>query len=379
MLDWLGVDHLFELSTTEAIAGFFTPLAIFAAFFLAQMILPGRWVPGYVVNPETGEPRQYRLNGILVFALAMVVWALELTGMPRDWFYRSSVYAVAGGTVFTLIFAIIAVFTQPRGAIKNPLLALWFGRAQELSFFKQRFDVKMYFYVVGGTMLSLNALSGAAFHYDLFGDDANPGVYLYAAIFTFYVFDYFVFERVQLYTYDVIYERLGFMMFWGALMVYGWVFILPLWGMAAYPDPGFSTAWTYVWLIGASALFLVGWAISRGANLQKYTFKRWPDRKFLGIIEPKYIEAGDRKILCSGLWGAARHFNYFGEWCFGLSIGLAFGHFGVLWAWTYFIFVAVFFYFRQRGDDKNCAEKYGAEKWAEYQARVKYRIVPGVY
>ena len=86
MLDWLGVDHLFELSTTEAIAGFFTPLAIFAAFFLAQMVLPGRWVPGYVVNSETGEPRQYRLNGILVFALAMVVWALELTGMPRDWF-----------------------------------------------------------------------------------------------------------------------------------------------------------------------------------------------------------------------------------------------------------------------------------------------------
>lgn len=64
MLDWLGVDHLFELSTTEAIAGFFTPLAIFAAFFLAQMFLPGRSVPGYVVNPETGEPRRYRLNGI---------------------------------------------------------------------------------------------------------------------------------------------------------------------------------------------------------------------------------------------------------------------------------------------------------------------------
>ena len=28
---------------------------------------------------------------------------------------------------------------------------------------------------------------------------------------------------------------------------------------------------------------------------------------------------------------------------------------------------------------RHCAEKYGAEKWAEYQARVKYRIVPGVY
>ena len=58
------------------------------------------------------------------------------------------------------------------------------------------------------------------------------------------------FERVQLYTYDLIHEHLGFKMFWGGLIVYGWLYILPLWGMAAYPDPGFSPGWTKVWLIG---------------------------------------------------------------------------------------------------------------------------------
>ncbi len=57
--------------------------------------------------------------------------------------------------------------------------------------------------------------------------------------------------------------------------------------MAAYPNPGFGTVWTYVWLIGTAALFLTGWGISRGANMQKFTSKRWPDRKFLGIIEPQ--------------------------------------------------------------------------------------------
>ena len=207
--------------------------------------------------------------------------------MPRDWFYRSTIYAVAGGTVFTAIFAIIAVFSQPQGEQKNLVAALWTGRVREISFFNDRFDVKMYFYVVGGTMLALNALSGAAYHYEQFGDNSNPGVFLYAAFFTFYVLDYFIFERVQLYTYDLIHEKLGFMLFWGGLVVYGWLFILPLWGMAAHPDPGFSTGWTYVWLIGTATLFLIGWSISRGANLQKYTFKRWPDRKFLGLIEPK--------------------------------------------------------------------------------------------
>ena len=379
MIEWLGIGHLFELSRTEAIAGFFTPLVVFAVFFLAQLILPGKRVPGYVINPQTGEPRSYRLNGIVVFAVALIVWAFELTGMPRDWFYRSSVYAVAGGTVFTTIFAVIAVFSQPQGRIRNPLLALWDGRAQEMSFFNDRFDVKMYFYVVGGTMLALNALSGAAYNYEIFGENFNPGVFLYAAFYTYYILDYFIFERVQLYTYDLIHEGIGFKMFWGGLVVYGWLFILPLWGMAAYPSPGFSSGWTYFWLIGTTALFLFGWGISRGANMQKYTFKRWPDRKFLGIIEPEYIQAGDRKILCSGFWGVARHFNYLGEGFLGLSIALAFGYFTNPWAWIYFVFVVTFFTFRQRFDDAYCAEKYGAEKWAEYQARVKYRILPGIY
>ena len=379
MIEWLGVSHLFELTGTEALWGLLTPLIIFIVFFLAQLILPARRVPGYVINPATGEPRNYRLNGLLVFVLAVLAWAFELTGMPHDWFYRSSVYAVVGGTVLTAIFSLVAFLTQPENEGQHPWLAFWDGRSQEIAFFKERFDIKMYFYVVGGTMLALNALSGAVYHYERFGEDSNPGVFVYAGFFTFYVLDYFIFERVQLYTYDLIHENVGFKLFWGGLIIYGWMFILPLWGMAVHPDPGFSGAGRYVWLIGTPALFLFGWSISRGANLQKYTFKRWPDRKFLGLIEPEYIQAGDRKILCSGFWGAARHFNYLGEGFLSCSIALIFGHFTNLWAWTYFVFIVSLFTFRQRFDEAQCLEKYGPDKWAEYQERVKYRILPGVY
>ncbi len=350
-----------------------------AAFLAVQLLLPGRWVPGYVVDPGTGAPRRYRLNGILVFALAVFVWAFELTGMPRDWFYRSSVHAVAGGTVLAAILTLAAVYGPRRPRTRSVIGDLWGGRVQEIAFFGNRFDVKMYLYVVGGTMLSLNAMSGAVWHYQRFGADANPGVFLYAALFTFYVLDYFVFERVQLYTYDMIHEKLGFKLLWGGLIVYGWLFVLPLWGMAAHPDPGFSAGWADFWLIGTGALFLFGWGISRGANLQKYSFKRWPERKFLGLIEPRYIEAGERRILCSGLWGAARHFNYLGEGFLSLSIALVFGYFANPWAWTYFVFIVTLFTCRQIEDEAHCAEKYGAGRWAEYRARVKYRIVPGVW
>jgi len=379
MFEWLGIGHLVELSGTEAIWGFLTPLVAFAGFFVLQLIVPGRWVPGYVVNPETGEPRRYRLNGLLVFIVVVILWYFELTGMPRDWFYRSTLYAVAGGTVVVAIATAIAVFSQPKDETRNPIAAFWLGRVQELSFLKERIDLKMYFYVVGGSMFSLNALSAAAWHLERFGENANPGVFLVAAFYTFYVTDYFIFERVQLYTFDVIYEKLGFKMFWGGLMVYGWIYILPLWGMAAHPSPGFSTVWTYVWLIAAAAVYLTGWVISRGANMQKYTFKRWPDRRFLGLIQPEYIQAGDRKILVSGFWGASRHMNYLGEWFHSSAIALAFGHFTNLWAWTYFIWIVTLFVIRQREDDHYCARKYGPEKWAEYQARVKYRICPWVY
>ncbi len=379
MIEWLGIEHLFELSPTEAVLGFLTPLAIFVVFFIAQVILPARRVPGYVINPETGRPRNYRLNGLLVFIIAIVVWAIEPFGLPRDWFYRSAIYAVAGGTVFAALIALVALLSQPQGEIKNPFHAFWTGRSLEHALLNERFDLKMYLYVVGGTMLVLNSMSGAAWHYERFGDNFNPGVFLYTAFFTLYIFDYFIFERVQLYTYDLIHEKLGFKLIWGGLVIYGWLYILPLWGMAVYPNPDFSTAWTYVWLIGTGLLLVFGWSISRGGNLQKYWFKRWPDRKFLGIIEPEYIQAGDRKILCSGFWGAARHFNYMGEGFACFAIGLSFGHFTNLWAWTYFIFIVSLFTWRQWDDEAHCAEKYGEEKWAEYKARVKYRICPWVY
>ena len=105
MIDALGLEHLFDLTATEKILAFFTPLVIFAAFAVAQFILPGRRVPGYVVNPKTGQPRNYRLNGLLVYVTAVIVWATEITGMPRDWFYRASIYALAGGTLFTAILS----------------------------------------------------------------------------------------------------------------------------------------------------------------------------------------------------------------------------------------------------------------------------------
>ena len=203
------------------------------------MILPGRRVTGYVADRETGELRNYRLNGLAVFVLAHIVWWFELTGMPRDWFYRSTMYAVAGGLVIGIIATTVLVFTQPEGEQKNRFLAWWFGRAQELQYFNGRFDLKMYFYIVGGTMLSLNAWSGRS------GTTTTlpmptPVCSSTSAINSFYILDYFIFEQVQLYTYDLIHENIGFKLTWGGPFVWGWMFVPAAVGHGPGRRSGFS-------------------------------------------------------------------------------------------------------------------------------------------
>ena len=181
MIDWLGITHLWDLTLTERILGFFTPLITYVAYILVQIILPGRTFSGYVINQATGEPRQYRLNGFFVFCIFLAVWWFELTGMPRDWLYRSTIYAVIGGTVFTTIFSILTYLHHRKEHQNKRIKAFWTGSVQELTLFKERFDVKMNFYAFGGIMLVLNAMSAAWFHYELFGEESNPGVFLFTA------------------------------------------------------------------------------------------------------------------------------------------------------------------------------------------------------
>ena len=162
-------------------------------------------------------------------------------------------------------------------------------------------------------------------------------------------------------------------------MVYGWMFILPLWGMAAYPDPGFSPAWTNVWLIGTAALFLFGGASRAALTCRNTPSSDGPTASFSGSSRPSTSRPVSARscAVASGVspatsttW-ARDSFPSPSPWYSATS--------RIRGAWTYFIFIVSLFAYRQRDDDTHCAEKYGAEKWAEYQARVESRILPGVY
>ena len=69
-------------------------------------------------------------------------------------------------------------------------------------------------------MLELNALSFTAYHCIRYGDQASGGIILSTILLTYFIIDYFIFEEVHLYTYDLFAERVGFKLGWGCMVFY---------------------------------------------------------------------------------------------------------------------------------------------------------------
>lgn len=358
----------------QTILSYLAPVLVYLLILILHLLLPARWVTGYVTRPGTETKLRYRLNGIIVLGVVVLLWFLAgyFKWIPWDWFYTYRWEGLIGAIVFGLVFSFAMVLPQP--AVRSSFLAdFYLGRALNLQWFGDKVDAKMWLYLVGAVMLEVNVLSFAAHHHMTFGSEASCGLFLSAGLLTFFVVDYLTFEEVHLYTYDLFAERVGFKLGWGCIAFYPFFYAIPLWATAALPDPGTSTPMLILYAI----IFLGSWSISRGANLQKYYFKKDPARKFLGIT-PETISDGQKSLLVNGFWGLSRHINYLGEIGMATGIVLAVGYPALPWPWLYPLYYSVLLLPRQLDDDKRCAAKYGA-LWNTYTQRVKYRIIPFIY
>jgi delta14-sterol reductase len=358
-----------------SVAGFLAPLGVYAIVMLLHVVLPARSVDGYVADPVTGKPYRYRLNGLVVFLLTIALWAFVCRGgwLPWDFFWTTRWQGLLGACALGLVFT-LGVVLPAQSSGKGLLADLFLGRAENPRWFAGRVDAKLWLYLAGATMLALNLLSFAAHHRLAFPRDPSPGVTLYVALFSFFLCDYLVFERVHLYTYDFFAERVGFKLGWGCLVFYPYFYGIGLWSAADLPNPHAPAA-----LFAAAALlFFAGWVLARGANLQKYLFKRDAGAKFLGLVVPVALSDGNNRLLVSGFWGVARHINYLGELLMAVGLTLALGYPGRFAPWLYPLFYLALLIPRQLDDDRRCAAKYGA-LWNAYKARVPWRIVPGIY
>ena len=359
---------------TGPLIGFFAPWAVFAGIFVLHLVLPARRVAGYVRDERSGNVLRYRLNGPRVFLFTAGLWFAAGTSgvLPWDWLWQHRWPGAAGALILGLVVSAAVVLTAP-GSGGNLLRDLYLGRRANPQPFGGRADAKMFLYLAGAVLLELNLLSFAAHHFLTHPGDPSPGVVLHLALFTWFVCDYLVFERVHLYTYDLFAERLGFKLVWGCLAWYPYFYAVGLWSVADLPDPE-APAWL---LVLAAALFFAGWTLSRGSNLQKFRFKRDPERAFLGI-RPRALGDGERRLLVSGFWGLSRHVNYLGEILMAVGLTLALGRPGMLVPWLYPLYYLALLLPRERDDDRRCAAKYGP-LWERYREQVPWRIVPGIY
>ncbi|MFW6355128.1 MAG: DUF1295 domain-containing protein [Spirochaetota bacterium] len=357
----------------ESLLGFFSSWILYALILGLHLAIPARTVPGYVTDPTTGTPYTYRLNGFFVLLVAVVGWALlgRSGVVPYDWLYRNRWASLAGASTLGVVASVLIVAGAPR-VRRNALADFFLGRRFAPQFFGGRVDAKMFLYLAGATMLALNILSFAAHNITVYGPSLP--ILLYSGLFFWFLVDYLVFEHVHLYTYDLVAERVGFKLVFGCLTFYAYFYPVGLWAVAhRAPAAMGGVAATLVVIV-----FLAGWILARGANMQKYVFKRDPDRTFLGVIEPQAISDGERRVLCSGFWGLSRHINYLGEVLMATGLTLALGYPGVLVAWLYPLYYVLLLATRQTDDDRRCREKYGP-LWQEYEDRVPWKIVPGVY
>ena len=359
---------------TDKTIAFFVPTLLYISLFVLNVFLPGRWVKGYITKPQSSEKMNYRLNGIVVFFVAVLIWFLSgyFNIFPYDWLYRYRWYELAGAFTFGIFFSLAVVVPYP--SVRNSFWKdFYLGRIENLQLWDGRIDAKMWLYLVGAIVLELNALSFAAHHLVLFGENASTGIFLTTLLLTYFLIDYLIFEEVHLYTYDLFAERVGFKLGWGCLVFYPYFYSISLWSTIDLPDPH-----TPSWLLGIYVLiFFTGWGLSRGANLQKYFFKKNPGKPFLGIV-PETITDGNNFILVNGFWGISRHVNYLGEILMGTGIILCTGYPALIWPWLYPLYYVVLLFPRQADDDKRCIQKYG-DLWMVYQQKVPYRIIPFIY
>ncbi|HKC69475.1 MAG TPA: DUF1295 domain-containing protein, partial [Bacteroidia bacterium] len=317
---------------------------------------------------------QYRLNGIFVLCTVMATWFLlgYYGVMPYNWLYTYRWYTLAGAFCLGIIFTLVIVLPYP--PVKKSLMSdMYLGRLENPQLWNGRIDAKMWLYLVGAVLLQLNILSFAAHHYIMYKELSSPGIFLSTALLTFFLIDYLTFEEVHLYTYDLFAERVGFKLGWGCLVFYPFFYSIQLWATVDLPNQHTPT-----WLLVLYTLiFFIGWGLSRGANLQKYYFKKNPGKTFLGIT-PQTITDGNKTLLVNGFWGLSRHINYLGEILMATGIILCVGHPLMVWPWLYPVYYVALLFPRQADDDKRCANKYG-ELWNEYVKKVPYRIIPFIY
>lgn len=357
-----------SLTSVGLLVSYFGYLAIFGS------LLPGKIVPG-VALPD-GTRLHYRCNGLLSLSLSVLL----LGGGVAAGFVSPTAIADRGlellsatfifSVVVTLLLYVAGRTSSDKGSSLKPHVSgnlvhdWWFGIQLNPHF--MGIDLKFFFVragMLGWLLINLSVLAKSIQENNL-----NRSMILYQLYCAFYILDYFFYEEYMTSTWDIIAERLGFMLVFGDLLWIPFTFSIQGWWLLRNKVDLTTAA-----VVANCVVFLMGYRIFRGANRQKHVFKKNPKALIWG--KPPKVIGG--KLLASGYWGIARHCNYLGDLLLALSFSLPCGISSPI-PYFYPIYLFILLIWRERRDEARCAEKY-KDIWAEYCRIVPWRILPYVY
>ncbi|XP_023005820.1 delta(14)-sterol reductase-like [Cucurbita maxima] len=369
----MDLEFLLQLAipSWEAVAILFI---FFVYLAIAGSVLPGRIIPGVILPDRTRL--HYRCNGLLSL---LVLVALLGIGVKMNYISPTAI-SDRGVELLsaTFWFSVLATFllcvaghsSSSQSSSLKPCITgnfihdWWFGMQLNPHFLG--IDLKFFFVragMMGWLLINLSVLARSVLDATL-----SQSMILYQTFCALYVLDYFVHEEYMTSTWDIIAERLGFMLVFGDLVWIPFTFSIQGWWLLTNKSE-LTTAAT----IANCSVFLIGYLVFRGSNKQKHMFKK--NNKALIWGRPPKVVGG--KLLASGYWGIARHCNYLGDLLLALSFSLPCGISSPI-PYFYPTYLLLLLIWRERRDEARCAEKY-KDIWAEYTKLVPWRILPYVY
>ncbi|XP_039139246.1 delta(14)-sterol reductase-like [Dioscorea cayenensis subsp. rotundata] len=341
---------------------------------IAGSVLPGRVIPGAILSD--GTRLHYRCNGLLSLILLVVLLGIGVnTKMISPMVVADKGIELLSATfIFSLIvsLALYAVGGKSReqsSSLKahvtgNFIHDWWFGVQLNPHFM----GVDLKFFFVRAGMMGWLFINLSIFMKSIQAGNGNLSVILYQLFVALYILDYFFYEEFMTSTWDIIAERLGYMLVFGDLVFIPFTFSIQGWWLLKN-----KVVLSKVAVIANCLVFLVGYCVFRGANKQKHVFKKNPKAHIWG--KPPKLVGG--KLLVSGYWGVSRHCNYLGDLLLALSFSLPCGTSSPI-PYFYPIYLLILLVWRERRDEERCAQKY-KEIWVEYCKLVPWRIIPYVY
>ncbi|CAF9918953.1 MAG: hypothetical protein HETSPECPRED_003894 [Heterodermia speciosa] len=372
-------------ASTKASQGYIAWLCFQATlyYFLPGPISTGQLTPaGHLLKYKTNGLSAWTMTHCLAFGAAYLGY-LDLTIIADNWeglLVASNVYGFVLPAL-CLVKGYVAPSYVGDCKYSGSLVADYFIGVELNPRLGELFDLKLFHNGRPGIIAwTLIDASYAAIQFRDHGYISNS-MWIVLILHYTYVLDFFVNEDWYLRTIDMCHDHFGYYLGLGCMAAVPNIYTIQCQYLARYPVNLSHTQAAAILVLGMG-----GYAIFRSANHQKDIIRSSNGQCDIWGRQAQYMrctyktEDGRKHeslLLCSGWWGFSRHANYLGDLMQAFALGLACSSTQFL-PWAYTFFLSAIMINRLPRDEARCRRKYGKD-WRTYCAKVRWRLLPGVY